>query len=57
MLLLLDSPHHHTDVGLIDEKSGLVALNPPLCSHFIPAKMLQESPVSECPISPPNPVN
>jgi hypothetical protein len=23
MLLLLDPPHHHADVGLIDEKSGL----------------------------------
>jgi hypothetical protein len=26
MLLLLDSPYHHIDVGLIDEKSGLIPL-------------------------------
>src|SRR5580700_9903666 len=26
MFHFLDSPHHHSDVGLVDEKSGLVCL-------------------------------
>jgi hypothetical protein len=46
MPLLLDSPHHHTDVGFIDEKSGLALLASALLGGYFQKPPLEPKPLA-----------